>query len=455
MRGDYFNFGFRDYLSVLIIEKRTIQLTTDISSISVRPNAKRGLLLPPPEEAMPKRRSKQKGILEPKGNRLTLRYELREPTKPKGWGWKREYLSVGITNSEAKEYQKRRMDVINRQNNNALTEPTMTLERFVETLWPMYLDNKKVKPSTRYSYASMLRVLILPNFGKQKLDAITSTRLLQFFQEVGRKYSAKYSLNVFALLKTILDLAVAHDLLVVSPLKEKLHRPVHVTSSKKEAYTVEKIRSIVENTPVDHRLLILVAMIVSVRAGELFAFRWCDLRGNELSIEQSIWRGQLQEPKTAASKRRVTVPPELATLLAEHRCRTEWNRDEDFIFTRSDGRPHDPDLFREQVLYPALKSAGIEVKPRMNGFHAFRHSAGSLLYEMTRDLQQVKELLGHSRIGTTSDIYLHVGEAVRGEATQALASMLISQNDGKGRDKTESYHAPLGSLSSESVALSA
>jgi integrase len=122
-------------------------------------------------------------------------------------------------------------------------------------------------------------------------------------------------------------------------------------------------------------------------------------------------------------------------------------RDEDFIFTRSDGRPHDPDLFREQVLYPALKAAGILIKKRQNGFHAFRHAAGSLLYEITHDLQMAKEFLRHTRISTTSDIYLHVGEAVRREATQALADLLIGQDDGKGRDNGESYHVPVGSLS--------
>jgi hypothetical protein len=66
-----------------------------------------------------------------------------------------------------------------------------------------------------------------------------------------------------------------------------------------------------------------------------------------------------------------------------------------------------------------------------------------------------KEFLRHARIGTTSDIYLHVGEAVRGEATEALADLLICADETKGRDKVESYHVPEGSLSAESFALSA
>jgi integrase len=41
------------------------------------------------------------------------------------------------------------------------------------------------------------------------------------------------------------------------------------------------------------------------------------------------------------------------------------------------------------------------IKKRQNGFHAFRHAAGSLLYEITHDLQMAKEFLRHTRISTT------------------------------------------------------
>jgi integrase len=177
-----------------------------------------------------------------------------------------------------------------------------------------------------------------------------------------KKHSSKYSLNVFALLNTTLDLAVAHDLLVVSPLKKKLHKPTGVTSPEKQAYTAKQILSIVEHIPEEHRLLIVASIMSALRAGELLAFRWCDLRENVLSIEHSIWRRLQDWTKTAKSKQRVAVPPALAILLGEHRQESAWNRDEDFIFTRSDGRPHDPDLFREQVLYPALKRRGARLR---------------------------------------------------------------------------------------------
>jgi hypothetical protein len=57
---------------------------------------------------------------------------------------------------------------------------------------------------------------------------------------------------------------------------------------------------------------------------------------------------------------------------------------------------------------------------------------------MTRDLEQAKGLLGHSRISTPADIYLHPSKTVRAEGPQAIADMLLK---GKGRDKVESNPA--------------
>ena len=52
------------------------------------------------------------------------------------------------------------------------------------------------------------------------------------------------------------------------------------------------------------------------------------------------------------------------------------------------------------------------------------HSAGTILYEMTRDLELVKRFLRHTRIGTTSDIYVHPSETVAIEAVNGMTSVL-------------------------------
>ena len=122
----------------------------------------------------------------------------------------------------------------------------------------------------------------------------------------------------------------------------------------------------------------------------------------------------------------------LTERLLAHREASDWSRDEDFIFCRGDGRPFDSDHVREVVLYPALRAAEIKIVPRESGVHALRHSAGTILYEMTRDIELVKRFLRHTRIGTTSDIYVHPREAIAIEAVNAMASVYFRVKEVEG-----------------------
>ena len=65
---------------------------------------------------------------------------------------------------------------------------------------------------------------------------------------------------------------------------------------------------------------------------------------------------------------------------------------------------------RESVLYPALDAAEIERQPCQHGFHLFGHTCGSIVYALTGDIRLAKDALAHSRISTTSDIYVHTDE---------------------------------------------
>ncbi len=55
-----------------------------------------------------------------------------------------------------------------------------------------------------------------------------------------------------------------------------------------------------------------------------------------------------------------------------------------------------------------------------SGFHAFRHSVGSLINAQTGNLKLAQNLLGHSTINMTADVYTHVSKESAREAAQAV-----------------------------------
>lgn len=53
-------------------------------------------------------------------------------------------------------------------------------------------------------------------------------------------------------------------------------------------------------------------------------------------------------------------------------------------------------------------------------FHDLRHSFGSVIFNLTGDIKVVSDLLGHSNINTTSDIYVRTNELHKKEAIQQV-----------------------------------
>jgi integrase len=110
----------------------------------------------------------------------------------------------------------------------------------------------------------------------------------------------------------------------------------------------------------------------------------------------------------------------LIEALLQHRAQSAFNKDEDYILANAVGGPLEPGNFRKRVLYPVMDELKIKREDRKYGLHILRHTAGSIVHTATGNLKLIQEFLGHSRISTTSDIYVHVPETMTGQATEIM-----------------------------------
>lgn len=299
------------------------------------------------------RSSYQRGFVQEKNGRYTLRYRLRDSQK--GWREKREALPPGTSYKDALQMLDNRIKVANALNNDAQRLASLEFADFTRGTWTDYLQRRRVKPSTVYSYDSMLKNLVLPKWGTLALPDITVQHVTKFFKELEKDYSTKYVLNVYALLNVMFEVAKDHDLISDIPLRAKIHRP-QCEPKKKVALTPEQLRQILDAVDEDYKPLFLTAMVTGARIGEVRGLRWQDLDVGEgnLRIEYAVWRQVLQTPKTESSIRTLHIPRELVDVLCAHRERSRWGADNDFMFARADGTPHDADHLRRVILYPAM-----------------------------------------------------------------------------------------------------
>jgi integrase len=97
---------------------------------------------------------------------------------------------------------------------------------------------------------------------------------------------------------------------------------------------------------------------------------------------------------------------------------------EAYVFTDAEGKPLNQNWLRRGVLYPALRKAGLPIPARAAGFHAFRHSAASLI-AAGGNLKLAQVFLGHSHLSTTADFYTHTSTTAERAAAQTLEDAIF------------------------------
>lgn len=172
-----------------------------------------------------------------------------------------------------------------------------------------------------------------------------------------------------------------------------------------------------------HRLEVLyrVALSLGLRRGELIALSWDDI---------DLERGSLtvREGKTEASARTLALPKVLCEYLHLHRIRQieerlamgpEWS-DHNLVFPSEVGTPLNPtNLWRH--FKSVLQRAGL---PNMR-FHDLRHSCASFLVAQGVHPRVAMQILGHSKISTTMDIYAHVSDDDQRSAVDKVAGDVL------------------------------
>ncbi|MEU9890689.1 site-specific integrase [Sphaerisporangium sp. NPDC051011] len=190
--------------------------------------------------------------------------------------------------------------------------------------------------------------------------------------------------------------------------------------------TRTQVKDLLVTVKKDRLHAVYALALLGLRKGEILALPWSavNLEAGTLRVEQTLQRVavelRINVPKTRRSKRVVPLPDFCITALEERRkiqseekaeAGSDW-RDTGLIFTTSSGLPIDPrNLLRH--FYAVWKRAGLETYR----FHDIRHTAVSLLLDLGVPPHVVREIVGHSAIEVTMDVYAH---ASLEEKTKAL-----------------------------------
>jgi len=182
--------------------------------------------------------------------------------------------------------------------------------------------------------------------------------------------------------------------------------------------------------------LFTVALALGLRQGEALGLRWpdIDLEAGTLSVQRSLQRVNGEwlspEPKTTRSRRTVPLPGPVTVALREHRARqlverlrlgAAWQGERwgDLVFADEAGGP----LSGFHVSRPFKALLAVAGLPPMR-YHDLRHGAASLMAAQGVPARVAMEILGHSQISTTMNIYAHVAPELGRDAAERIGAAL-------------------------------
>ena len=192
-------------------------------------------------------------------------------------------------------------------------------------------------------------------------------------------------------------------------------------------WTADQLNEFLSFTAEDpFHLLWRVIALSGMRRGEACGLRWADV---DLDDAQFMVAQQLVEiggtvtvaaPKTAASRRLIPLDEVTVAMLRRLERSMASRGAAGHVFTDPRGRPlrpgHVTNTFRTQVTSSGLPPVRL---------HDLRHGAATLALAAGVDLKTVHDMLGHSTIVTTADIYTSVLPQIRRPAAESIADLVL------------------------------
>ena len=180
-------------------------------------------------------------------------------------------------------------------------------------------------------------------------------------------------------------------------------------------------------------LAILVCLYSGLRIGEICALRWedIDLNNKYIVVNKTVQRIQqhhvpyrttktvltVTPPKTSKAIRKIPISSALYPILNEYRDQN-YHGSKHYVLTNRNSDMIDPCSiqYKFKELIKKLKITPIT-------FHGLRHTFATRCIELGMDIKTLSEILGHSNVSTTMNIYVHSTELQKVKQMELLSQL--------------------------------
>jgi len=330
------------------------------------------------------------------------------------------------------------------------SKQNITVKEWLDIWFNEYSINS-IKLSTRVTYESYMKNHINPAIGNIKLVDLRGDIVQSFYNEKMRNgnlrreggMKPKTIKNIHNMLHKAFEQAVKNDILIKNPLDAVVLSQVEKKEVK--VLTVEEQRRLLKAVSSERLgIAVFIALATGMRIGEITGLQNSDidLDKKKISVKYSLNRLKSYNPdaenktelvlgsaKTKYSIRRLDISKELMEKIIEYKKIVESEKeffgaeysDRGFFICNEIGSPIEPRYY-QKWFKEFLKRVGIEGV----GFHSLRHTFSTRALEAKVSMKTVSEILGHSSISITMDLYSHVLEDQAREDMQVISTKFLT-----------------------------
>ena len=285
-----------------------------------------------------------------------------------------------------------------------------------------WLRDRRLKPRSREGYEHLLQRYLLPEFGAVPLTDLSPAMVRAWWGSLAEG-TPTINARAYALLKAILNTAVADEEIVANPCRIRSATSVPRAREIRPA-TVEELGVIVAKMSENRRAAVLLCSWCAMRIGEVFELRRkdVDLRRGVVRVERSVaWvagRPVVGSPKSAAGKRSVAIPPHVVPALRTHLDEFVSTGRESLLFPARDGVSH----LQPSVFHDALRKARAAAERDDLRVHDLRHTGATMAALTGATLAELQQRLGHSFVGAALR-YQHAAQGRDAAIAEALSRL--------------------------------
>ena len=302
-----------------------------------------------------------------------------------------------------------------------------------------WLELKKmsVKYSSYVKYETVILKHVVPFFDNYTLEQITDEIIISFFKSLIEieKYSNSTLHAISYVMKAILEYAEKkYSIKTINFSFIRLNRTkVNFKVLNEDQKGLLERYCFTHYEPIS--IAILIALYSGLRIGEICALTWhdIDLNNGIIAVNKTVERLKnkettdsktllmILEPKTHTSKRIVPIPSFLKEYLYNYYHNSTISNKSFYLLTNGEKIP-DPRTIQNQ--FQRL----CQDHNFQTNFHSLRHTYATRCVMQEVDLKSLSEMLGHSNVSTTLQLYVHSSLEFKMDQINKISAPVISQN---------------------------